>query len=86
MCSKKVAGVALVITGVVFIAIDIIVGLVLPNAAHKAVEDSTCVNSKESSGYERWVSLSPGSTTVCFYACYHNSEKKVRLLFFLRCI
>lgn len=57
MCSKKVAGIALTATGVILIVVGVIVGVLLTNMAQKAIEDSTCVNSKDSSGYKRWVSL-----------------------------
>lgn len=57
MCSKKVAGVALLITGLVLVIIGVIIGLLLPNAAQKKIEESVCVNGKDSPGYERWVSV-----------------------------
>ena len=58
MCSKKVTGVALAATGVILIVVGVIVGVLLTNMAQKAVEDTTCVNNKDSSGYKIWVSLS----------------------------
>lgn len=57
MCSKKVAGVALLITGLVLVILGVIIGLLLPNAAQKKIEESVCVNGKDSPGYERWVSV-----------------------------
>lgn len=57
MCSKKVAGVALLITGLVLVIIGVIIGLLLPNAAQKKIEESVCVNGKDNPGYERWVSV-----------------------------
>ena len=56
MCNKKVVGIVLLVIGIVLIAIGIIIGLVLPSIAFKEVEKTTCVNSKDSAGYERWVS------------------------------
>ena len=56
MCNKKVVGIALLVIGIVLIAIGIIIGLLLPSIAFKEVEKTTCVNSKDSAGYERWVS------------------------------
>lgn len=57
MCSKKVAGIALVVNGVILIALGVIVGLLLPNMVLKTIEDLACVNSKESSGYKLWVGI-----------------------------
>ncbi len=57
MCSKKVAGIALLVTGVILVALGVIIGLLLPNKAQKTVEDNACVDSKDSPGYKRWVSL-----------------------------
>ncbi|CAH3030946.1 unnamed protein product [Porites evermanni] len=54
MCNKKVVGIALLVIGIVLIAIGIIIGLLLPSIAFKEVEKTTCVNSKDSAGYERW--------------------------------
>ena len=56
MCNKKVVGITLLVIGIVLIAIGIIIGLLLPSIAFKEVEKTTCVNSKDSAGYERWVS------------------------------
>ena len=56
MCNKKVVGIVLLVIGIVLIAIGIIIGLLLPSIAFKEVEKTTCVNSKDSAGYERWVS------------------------------
>ena len=56
MCNKKVAGIALLVISIVLIATGIIVGLLLPSIAFKEVEKTTCVNSEDSAGYERWVS------------------------------
>ena len=56
MCNKKVVGIALLVIGIVLIAIGIIIGLLLPSIAFKEVEKTTCVNSEDSAGYERWVS------------------------------
>ena len=57
MCSKKVAGIALFLNGVILVALGVIIGLLLPNMTLEAIEDATCVNSKDSSGYKLWVSL-----------------------------
>ena len=46
----------MLVIGIVLIAIGIIIGLLLPSIAFKEVEKTTCVNSKDSAGYERWVS------------------------------
>lgn len=54
MCNKKVVGIVLLVIGIVLIAIGIIIGLLLPSIAFKEVEKTTCVNSKDSAGYERW--------------------------------
>lgn len=54
MCNKKVVGITLLVIGIVLIAIGIIIGLLLPSIAFKEVEKTTCVNSKDSVGYERW--------------------------------
>ena len=56
MCNKKVVGITLLVIGIVLIAIGVIIGLLLPSIAFKEVEKTTCVNSKDSAGYERWVS------------------------------
>lgn len=66
MCSKKPAGIALVIIGVVLVVVGIIVGLVLSSRVQKATEEEVCVNNKDSSGYKRWVSY----TTSLHY--YHS--------------
>lgn len=57
MCSKKTTGIALLVIGFILVALGVIIGLILPNKGQKTIEDSVCVNSKDSSGYERWVSL-----------------------------
>lgn len=64
MCSKKAAGIALLITGVILVAIGVIIGLLLPSKAQKTVEESTCVNSKDSSGYKRWVCICSAYLTL----------------------
>lgn len=67
MCSKKVAGVALLITGLVLVIIGVIIGLLLPNAAQKKIEESVCVNGKGSPGYERWEGPSHYTTRVYYW-------------------
>ena len=56
MCSKKIFGIALVVNGVILVALGVILGLLLQNMMLKTIEDSVCVNSKDSSGYKLWVS------------------------------
>ena len=56
MCKKKVAGVALVVTAMILLTLGIVLGLLLPNLAQKAVKGRTCVDSKDSPGYKTWVS------------------------------
>lgn len=67
MCSKKVAGVALLITGLVLVILGVIIGLLLPNAAQKKIEESVCVNGKDSPGYERWEGPSHYTTRVYYW-------------------
>lgn len=57
MCSKKTSGIVLLVIGVILVAIGVIIGLMLPNKAQTTVENNACVDSKDSSGYDRWVSL-----------------------------
>ena len=57
MCSKKTSGIALLVTGFILVALGVIIGLMLPNKAQTTVEDNVCVDSKDSPGYDRWVSL-----------------------------
>ena len=57
MCSKKVAGVALFTAGLILVILGVVFGLLLPSAAQKKIEESVCVNSKDSPGYGRWVSV-----------------------------
>ena len=57
MCRKKVAGIAMVVNGVILVALGVIIGLLLPNSILNTIEDSVCVNSKDNSGYKRWVSM-----------------------------
>ena len=75
MCNKKVVGIVLLVTGIVLIAIGIIIGLLLPSIAFKEVEKTTCVNSEDSAGYERWVSK--------MYAVQYTPANK-KLLYFAR--
>jgi len=57
MCSKKTSGIALLVIGFILVALGVIIGLMLPNKAQTTVEDNVCVDSKDSPGYDRWVSL-----------------------------
>lgn len=57
MCTKKTSGIALLVIGFVLVALGVIIGLILPNKAQTTVEDNVCVDSKDSPGYGRWVSL-----------------------------
>ena len=79
MCSKKVAGIALVVTGATLIVIGIIVGVLLPNVAQKATEGQTCVNNEDSPGYKRWVSIVSNQLdqdrSIWFVIIQYNSGK-----------
>ncbi|KAL9953295.1 hypothetical protein ACROYT_G040691 [Oculina patagonica] len=44
----------MLVTGVILVALGVIIGLLLPNKAQKTVEDNACVDSKDSPGYKRW--------------------------------
>lgn len=57
MCTKKTSGIALLVIGFILVALGVIIGLILPNKAQTTVEDNVCVDSKDSPGYDRWVSL-----------------------------
>ena len=57
MHTKKVASVSLLIAGLVIVILGVIIGIVLQNAAEENNVELVCVNSKESPGYERWVSV-----------------------------
>ena len=57
MCNKKTSGIALLVIGFILVALGVIIGLILPNKAQTTVEDNVCVDSKDSPGYDRWVSL-----------------------------
>lgn len=57
MCSKKTSGIALLVIGFILVALGVIIGLMLPNKRQTTVEDNVCVDSKDSRGYDRWVSL-----------------------------
>jgi len=57
MHTKKVASVSLLITGLLIVIPGVIIGIMLQNAAEENNKELVCVNSKESPGYERWVSV-----------------------------
>ena len=57
MHTKKVASVSLLIIGLLIVILGVIIGIMLQNAAEENNEELVCVNSKESPGYERWVSV-----------------------------
>ena len=81
MCNKKVVGITLLVIGIVLIAIGIIIGLLLPSIAFKEVEKTTCVNSKDSAGYERWVSkMYVVQYQLLSYPPYGAREKETGLL------
>ena len=56
MHRKKVVGMILLLTGITLIALGLVIGFVAPNMVLKKVEESICVNSKDSPGYKRLVS------------------------------
>ena len=80
MCNKKVVGIALLVIGIVLIAIGIIIGLLLPSIAFKEVQKTTCVNSEDSAGYERWVSkMYVAQYQLLSYPPYEAREKETGL-------
>ena len=50
------AGIILLLTGITVIVLGLVIGFVAPNMVQKKVQESICVNSKDSPGYKRLVS------------------------------
>ncbi|PFX19537.1 uncharacterized protein LOC111338069 [Stylophora pistillata] len=74
MCSKKVAGVALFTAGLILVILGVVFGLLLPSAAQKKIEESVCVNSKDSPGYGRWEGPSLYRTRVYYWNITNKDE------------
>ena len=54
---KKCTGISLIVFGATAVLIGLIIAQAIPNLIRKVLRERSCVTSKDSSGYEEWVSL-----------------------------